>query len=287
MNTTVYRAFNRLFKNRFSQRFANMLVKKMADTFSLDLLALAHTTIGVLNYRNEIESGEYYLVSNWLKQFLEVNALDQPCFFDVGANVGNYSKMIFSLYPAARIYAFEPNPNTFNQLQTLSQKSPDICTFNTGLGATVGNIEFFCRQDNVSSSHATLYKDVLTKAHGYTDVRKLTVPIDTLDNFCQQNLIDRIDFLKIDTEGHELKVLEGAKNALNNGIVRSIQFEFNEMNIYSRVFLLDFFEILGNFNLYRLLPTSLLPIQYNSRHEIFLFQNFLAVRKDLDFHCSK
>ena len=285
MKRNVHKAFDHLFKNRFAKKFANILVKKTADACNLDLLSLAYATIGVLNYRNEIESGEYYLVSRWLQQFLEVNAIDQPCFFDVGANVGNYSKIIASLYPAAKIYAFEPNPFTFKQLQTLSPKSPNILTFNTGLGAIVGNIELFCRQDNVSSSHATLYKDVLTKAHGYTDVQRLTVPMNTLDDFCHQNYIDRIDFLKIDTEGHELKVLQGAKNALNTGIVRSIQFEFNEMNIYSRVFLRDFFEILSDFNLYRLLPTSLLPIQYNSRHEIFLFQNFLAVRKDLDHHC--
>ncbi|MBI1792660.1 MAG: FkbM family methyltransferase [Chloroflexi bacterium] len=283
MQSMVRQMLKYIFSNRVAQKFAKNFVIQVAKTAKLDLLSLAYSQIGILNYRNASESGEHYLISTWLKSFLEATGIDQPCFFDVGANIGYYSESLLTNFPSAKIFAFEPNPDTFQTLNMLSQKKPNnIRTFNTALGATIGDLEFYIRNDNASSSHATFYQDVLTNIHHYDDVRSFKVPVDTIDHFCFQNHVERIDLLKIDTEGHEVQVLQGAKNALETGIVRSIQFEFNEMNIYSRSFLWDFVEILNDFNLYRLLPTSLLPIHYDSRHEIFLFQNFLAIRNDQD-----
>lgn len=271
------------FKNyHFFQRFVVFLVKKTAEIFKLDLVSIAYSTIGILNYRNEFDSGEYYLASKWLKQFIETQAIDRPCLFDVGANVGNYSRMLFSLHPNASIFSFEPNPATFQNLQSLSQTNPNIRIYNTALGTDVGTNEFYFRQDNAKSGEATFFKDVWIEVHGFSDIKNCKVQVNTLDNFCSENHISRIDFLKIDTEGYEMKVLQGAENLLKTGKISAIQFEFNNMNIYSRVFLRDFFEILRDFNIYRLLPKSLLSIQYRSKHEIFQFQNFLAVRKDLD-----
>jgi FkbM family methyltransferase len=271
-----------LLRRRPIQNFAKSIVNKIAEAFSIDLLKLAYQKTGILNYKNEIESGEQYLVLNWLRLFLKTHGINQPYFFDVGANQGKYSSTLLSLYPLARVFAFEPNPHTFGQLKELSQANPNLFTFNTAVGSTIGEMKLYYRTDNTSSVHATTYKEVLTEIHGYTDVQKLSVMVNTLDAFCYQNNIDHIDLLKIDTEGHEIQVLRGAENILKTGIVKCVQFEFNEMNIHSRVFLRDFVQVLPDFNLYRLLPTSLLPIQYASRHEIFLFQNFLAVRKDLD-----
>src|SRR6185436_3522307 len=87
-----------------------------------------------------------------------------------------------------------------------------------------------------------------------------------------------VDFLKIDTEGNELKVLKGAQSLLQKNAIRAIQFEFNEMNVVSRVFLRDFYDILAGYTFYRLLPDGLLPLgRYSARNEIFAFQNIFAV----------
>ena len=58
--------------------------------------------------------------------------------------------------------------------------------------------------------------------------------------------IDDIDFIKIDVEGHELAVLQGAVNMINQNRIKVIQFEFNVANILSRVFLKDFYDLLEN-----------------------------------------
>ena len=52
--------------------------------------------------------------------------------------------------------------------------------------------------------------------------------------------LERLNLLKIDAEGNEYKILLGAKQALQANIIDVIQFEFNEMNVISRVFMKDF-----------------------------------------------
>ena len=90
--------------------------------------------------------------------------------------------------------------------------------------------------------------------------------------------IDIIDFLKVDTEGHELAVLQGASSLIEDGRIGCIHFEFNEMNIVSRVFFLDFRELLHNYKLYRLLPNGLLPLGDSPLEtELFAYQNIVAL----------
>jgi hypothetical protein len=91
--------------------------------------------------------------------------------------------------------------------------------------------------------------------------------------------------LKIDTEGSELEVLKGAEKMLCNKKIDIIQFEFNSLNVISRVFLKDFYDILKDFSLYRINTNCLIPLpKYDTENEIFKYQNFLAVRRDLNIN---
>jgi hypothetical protein len=104
------------------------------------------------------------------------------------------------------------------------------------------------------------------------------IPVETLDDVAARENIAYIDFLKIDTEGHELAVLAGASRLLQESKIGYIQFEFNALNVFSRAFFRDFRAILGNYDLFRLLPRGLLPLDDNViTTEIFAFQNILAV----------
>lgn len=143
----------------------------------------------------------------------------------------------------------------------------------------------FSYDNDNTTGHATLYNTVLTDLHHRTDVHSHSVQLTTIDAFCIQENISSIDFLKIDTEGHELSVLDGAKEMIGNGAVTVVQFKFNEMNIVSRVFLKDFFELLDDYNIYRIDKKGLLPLfPYSSNNEIFKFQNIVAIRQSADWH---
>jgi hypothetical protein len=125
-----------------------------------------------------------------------------------------------------------------------------------------------------------MYRDVFIDFHGINDLLSWEFEITTIDKFCLKNGIDYIHFMKIDTEGHELEVLKGAASLISREAIGIIQFEFNEMNVLSRVFLRDFYRLLEGYNIYRLDTNRLVPLYgYSPENEIFRFQNFVAFNK--------
>lgn len=134
------------------------------------------------------------------------------------------------------------------------------------------------------SSHASLYREVIEEIHHkkYGKAIAYDVNVLTLDDFCSEHEISKIDLLKIDTEGNELKSLIGARQLLYENRIKAIQFEFNEMNLCSKSTFKDFWDLLENFYFYRLLPGGqLLPITKYIPYfcEIYAYQNIIAIRK--------
>jgi hypothetical protein len=121
-------------------------------------------------------------------------------------------------------------------------------------------------------------KDVINELYRQ-NVQAFKFSMTTLDRFAEVEDIHVIDLLKIDTEGTELYVLKGAMRLLKKKRIRFIQFEFNEMNVYSRTFFRDFIDLLPGYTFYRLMPSGFYQLgPYRpSTHEIFAFQNILAV----------
>jgi hypothetical protein len=133
-----------------------------------------------------------------------------------------------------------------------------------------------------SSSHTSAYKDMFTIFHKTDDLTTVDFQMTTVDKFCKEKGVDRIDLLKIDTEGCELQVLKGAQEMLSGGYIKVIQFEFGECNVFSRVFLRDFYEVLAGFRLFRLDSERLVPLPaYEPTNEIFRFQNIIAINKSV------
>ena len=99
------------------------------------------------------------------------------------------------------------------------------------------------------------------------------------DQFAEENRIQSIDFLKIDTEGHDYDVLAGARQLLVSNRINVIQFEFNKMNVVSRIFFKDFFNLLENYRLFRMLKDGLIPIGHYrpGKCEFFAYQNIVAI----------
>ena len=107
-----------------------------------------------------------------------------------------------------------------------------------------------------------------------------SVAIDTIDNFCQSHRISAIDILKIDTEGHDLSVLKGARNALCERKIGMIQFEFIPANIATGATMHGFFEVLQGYRISRLCLNgtlrSLEPYDVK-RCEIYVTHNLIAM----------
>jgi len=247
-----------------------------AALFNIDLVLTAYKSIGILNYEDSRVSGEDHLIREILPRIVRT---EKPVLFDVGANRGEMSVALRKSFPAARILAFEPNPITY---KALIETAKDVECVESGLGAEPGKGLLHCYTSDQMSGHASMYRDVFRFYEGYginaaADLTTFEFDIDTVDNVCRTRGIEAIDFMKIDVEGHELSVLKGAAEMLAR--IALIQFEFNEGNVLSRTFMRDFYELLRDFAFFRLAPDRLIPMgPYASRHEIFQFQNVLAVR---------
>lgn len=234
------------------------------------LFLLSLRGLGILNYETDYFSGEIA----WLKKYL---SNEKNIIFDVGANVGNYANKILNLSQDAELYAFEPHPKNFIKLKKVDK----IFAFNLAIGDQNSKISLYDYGDKDGSAHASLYQEVIEDLHRANSVCH-TVDMITLDDFCAEYKVSSIDFLKIDTEGNELKVLMGAQRMLQAGSIKAIQFEFNSMNLISQTTFKDFWDLLKDFNIYRLLPGGrLLEIKsYSSVYcEIYAYQNIIALRR--------
>jgi FkbM family methyltransferase len=117
--------------------------------------------------------------------------------FDVGANIGQSVKKYLAEFPTATIHTFEPVPSTFAKLAKNVGGNPRVRLHQLALSSAPGELMMEPTDDPCTA---------LVSENG-------TIPVkaDTLDNIVPTG---RINFLKIDAEGHDLEVLKGASNLL-------------------------------------------------------------------------
>lgn len=245
--------------------------------FNLALFQMAIHGLGILNYKSFTESGE----ANFINSYLNSTG-DSPTILDIGACSGSYALYCKKIKPQAKVYAFEPHPSTFKGLKTNTENT-DIEVYNFGLGNKNEETVIYDSIKSNGSQHASIYKEVLDDLHKYDDTGATNIQLRILDDFIAEKDINNIDLLKIDTEGNEWAVLQGTLKSLSASKIKCIHIEFNEMNVISKVFLRDFIKLLPDFDFYRLLPDGMIKINYNPlQHELFAFQNIVAVRKDIN-----
>lgn len=260
--------------------YANFFANKLFYKWNKLLFHCALRGLGIHNSQTRKRSGEENFLKNLLTQ---KGSSSNFVVFDVGANVGKYSLYIKKINPNIAIYAFEPHPTTFKKLEKTALEN-NFNALNVGCGDSKGTLTIYDYAQNDGSSHASLYKGVMEEIYQKESVATEVeiIPLDPfVEKLIQENKISQIDLLKIDTEGHELAVLKGAKSTLEKGIIKAIHFEFNSMNIISRTFFKDFIDLLPNYQFYRMLPDSLHKIEkYDPIYdEIFAFQNIVAFKK--------
>lgn len=256
----------------FAFLYKRFLIRKATLRLNQLLFELSLTGLGILNHKNDEVSGEAF----FLKQISTI--LHNSVVLDIGAHVGDYANKVRNLSASAKIYAFEPHPETFKQLEYQALRN-HYTALNLACSDTDGklNLYDYCGARS-ASQHASLYQSVFTDLHK-GDTQKWEVSVRTIDQLSEQYGIDRIKLLKIDTEGNEFNVLLGSKRMLDDNLIDVIQFEFNEMNVISRVFFRDFYILLKNYAFFRLLPDGLLPLGDYSPFtcEIYAYQNIIAI----------
>jgi len=219
------------------------------------------------------ENRNYELESNGELRLLQNIARFEPrVVIDAGANVGGWSLAAASIFPQARIFAFEPAPQTYEKLLANVAGETRITPLQKGLSyqEEVVPFRFYPSRSGQSSRYDFELREAPEQIH---------VALVTGDAFCREQGLHHIDMLKIDVEGADLDVLRGFKDMIAARRIDVIQFEYGRINIRSRALLEDFYEFLGNqgYRIGKLFPREVEFRRYNLRHENFIGPNFVAV----------
>ncbi len=199
--------------------------------------------------------------------------------FDVGANVGQFAKMAaHEISSANMIYSFEPSGKTYLALQDIikaNKLESQVVAYNIGFGSVEASLTLYSSE--ISSTIASLYNQA-NPLREFKNEYKEVVKIETIDQFCTVNFVSRIDYLKLDIEGHEYQALLGAVDMLSNNKVSFIQFEFGECQIDSKTFFRNIYNLLKDkYDFYRIVSDGLAPIKaYSADLEVFSTANYLA-----------
>lgn len=220
-------------------------------------------------------SGELFALKYVSRKLIGVQ---HPVVFDVGANVGDYAKMLVKEFNKnSTIYCFEPAGLTYKDLISNTNQFENVHSFNIGLGSKEGEMTLYV--DSSESLISSVYKRRLDHFEMEMDKTE-TIKVETIDSFCLNNAIAHINFLKVDVEGHELKVFDGAKKMISAKKIDYIQFEFGGCNIDSRTYFQDFYYFFKDkYQIYRIVKDGLVKIEdYKESYETFITTNYLAIK---------
>ncbi|WP_050032370.1 FkbM family methyltransferase [Bradyrhizobium sp. LTSP857] len=147
---------------------------------------------------------------------------------DIGANKGQTITMLQGVFKNPTIHAFEPTPKCFDILKNTVSGSVHLNQF--AVGSEVGQLEFREAGHDVMSS---LLEPAANgwNGRGWKDIKqRYMVNVTTVDSYCAEHSISRVDLLKTDTQGYDLNVLKGAVKTL--GIVGFVYIEMNLIEMY-------------------------------------------------------
>jgi len=137
----------------------------------------------------------------------------QTIIFDVGANTGIYSIICSTVSSDSVIHSFEPNPTNLERLKkNLSLNHlKNVKIVPKAVGEINKETDFYIPQNNAISDSSSVVADFSKATYGGEIAWKKTfVQQTSLDNYCQENSIKKVDLIKIDVENYEIEVLKGA-----------------------------------------------------------------------------
>ena len=216
------------------------------------------------NY-NAKSNGEAWLIGRLASDLVRV--------FDVGANEGNWTALVLSTASKAIVDAFEPAPDIAARFESRFAGESRLTVNVHGLFDRACQLHLHL---NAASSEYTSIWPARNKAP------VITVRATTGDAYMAARGVERINLLKIDTEGAEKFVIDGFAEAFRRRAIDVVQLEYGPANVSSRWLLTDmhgFFSVSG-YVLGRLYPDCVDFKNYTVDDETFIGGNYVACLAD-------
>ena len=193
--------------------------------FRFIITAIKYELTGKTSYTDKLYKGDLgmfytrkgtldFQFANWayewnVKRFMLEHYKEYDVFIDIGANIGTYSMMMAKR--GKKVAAFEPVPDNFRAFHInllLNKLQHKVQFFNIGLGSEEKSAEFIFDPVNTGASHI-IKDDKESGMHVSVSIKPFDHISDQLDILPEEKVL-----MKIDTEGMEIEVIEGAANFL-------------------------------------------------------------------------
>ena len=259
----------------FSRLYVFIFGRKSLQFINDMILSLSLYAKGYKNYGSFKATGE--------ENFIDMISGEIRVCLDIGANIGNYSKLLINK-TNAKIYAYEPLEKSFDELKKIKEKHKDrFFIEKLALGNEDGIKKISSANDK--SEKASFEKNLDKLSFIDKDnLREFDVSIKKLDSLDFFDIHNKVDFLKIDVEGYEYEVLLGGKKFIEFNSPKFIQIEINWHQLFKKTNLYEFSKLLKDYDIFKILPhgKNLVFIDPSRpENNIFHLSNFVFIRKDI------
>lgn len=174
----------------------------------------------------------YHIMNKRLKNSLDIKSGN--IIFDIGAHNGESIEMFINLKKNIIIHSFEPNDECFKKLENKYNNYKNIVLNNYAVTNKAGKSTFYINNHSTTSSFLKINRKFKYENFIFRNIKKKLVNTCKLDDYCKEKKIQRIDLLKIDVQGFEDIVLEGAKNLIKSRRIKKIILEIVLAKHYER-----------------------------------------------------
>lgn len=220
----------------------------------------------------------------FINDFFSIYRDSKMILFDIGGNIGDYSTIMQKKCKEYKIdytiHIFEPTKSCFSILKEKFGKDKSIIVNNFGISNANTTATIYYDKEN--SGLASLYRRNL-KAYSIQLDKSEVINLKRLEDYVSEGKIPRIDFLKIDIEGHELFAFKGFGKYLSSEFITAIQFEYGGANLDSHTSLMEIYELLEKrgFEIFKIMPKYIKKRQYHPYMDNFFYSNYVAISKEI------
>ncbi len=162
-----------------------------------------------------------------------------PTILEIGCNDGSNTLWFLEVFDSPKIFCFEPDPRAASRFRQKIGERPEVSFYEYAIGNKDGEETFYMSggQETEEMPEGWDYSGSIRKPKNHMLVhpwckfeKNIIIQTKTLDTWCTEQGIDRIDFIWMDVQGAEIDVIRGGRNALRK--TRFLYTEYNNKELY-------------------------------------------------------
>jgi FkbM family methyltransferase len=169
------------------------------------------------------EDESYRIVANLV-------GCSDPVIIDGGAHLGGTTEVLGALLPDATFHCFEPDPTLGKTLENIFSDNPRVHVVRAALGDVPGKAKFNINVSRPTNSLLPSSESLQSDLKQLCQlVEQVEVEVTTIDEYCRENSIARVDVVKLDLQGYDYLALKGATATLKKASVALVEVLFKEL----------------------------------------------------------